>query len=164
MPGWCSRLCLWRHTPWHSKLAKHGPRRPLTMFNLLHHHLPRLRLLKAPKRHSKHRNAPQPGQPGQWGPAGPPPDVQNGQIPPPPPTRVNSSQPQGSIRSTSQSIRGSCSSPFRPGNDSRGNSLTGAYQRAIGYQEGTAGRLLPGDDCPECLSRAGPSPFPGARR
>ena len=25
------------------------------MFNLLHHHLPRLRLLKAPKRHNKHR-------------------------------------------------------------------------------------------------------------
>ena len=29
------------------------------------------------------QQAPNPGQPGDWGPAGPPPDAQNGQIPPP---------------------------------------------------------------------------------
>src|SRR3984885_9496586 len=29
------------------------------------------------------QQTPNPGQPGDWGPAGPPPDAQNGQIPPP---------------------------------------------------------------------------------
>ena len=40
------------------------------------------------------QQTPTPGQQGQWGPAGPPPDVQNGQIPPPDSSAQDANQPQ----------------------------------------------------------------------
>src|ERR1700722_5619455 len=40
------------------------------------------------------QQTPTPGQQGQWGPAGPPPDVQNGQIPPPDRAAQDANQPQ----------------------------------------------------------------------
>ncbi len=39
------------------------------------------------------QQAPTPGQPGDWGPAGPPPDAQNGQVPPPDSAAQDPNQP-----------------------------------------------------------------------